>query len=468
MDKLMSKLGLWLFGVGLLGLLGVGCGLGAASDNGEVMDNGAETAVLLPPSPTATPIPITNTQIANPLPPQLHLTNLGAEVVGLHQPAYLRLEVSGTAVISLTLHISQQLDNGLLQPLSYQSLLTDPLPDGIHQRPLIWYGESGTSTPLAAGPYRLTLVAENEAGASAEAFVDLTLTESDELVNGRSYLDPRHAFQLRLPDEWQTPVYSDTLLLSQYLTTTSQMQIIHTPELLPRTDDTALANQTIDQFGAISRLYQDHLPIADTRARRVAYGYYHADGSERRGVLLAFVKSGQGYVVDLEGEAEAERMLWQTAELIATSWQFVTVADLPPYWAWQEVGDYQVAHPHTYRYQELRGWHRFSQDRDTFWAMRLVGQSPVDSNELARRVQDAGAGVDNFNAEPAYWFELGQQQWLRVDFRYTNSREQRIQGVILLGMVGEETAVIWLESPLDGYEQVEQKQFLPMLLTLAP
>jgi hypothetical protein len=496
MGILERKSAQWLVWLGLFLLLSAGCGLAEIPENGEAGQDMVTVTTVFPQAPvTPTPLPITGAKTADPLPPQLYLTNLGSEEVGARQPAYLRLELAGTAVTTLTLQISRHTDDGSFRPLSRQPLLATLPGDGVHHWPLVWYGDGPVADgedetadvqqhdnpfmavvedmptprqPLPAGRYRLAVFAQNETGAAAEAFVDLTLTIPDEPPAGRTYLDPQHGFQFHYPHDWQTPVYSGTLLLSRHLTVTGQMQLIRYPELPPRTNQMALADQTLERFGRVSRLYQDQLPLADTRARRVAYGYTHADGAGRTGVLLTFVHGGQGYVVDIEGDAIIESTLWAMAELVATSWQFVMPADgPPPHWAGHTVAGWSLAYPRDYTYQELRGWHRFSRDRDTFWALRSEEEITADATELARRLQDAAAGVANFSADPATYFELGSRQWLRADFRYTNSRDQRIQGAILLGEVEEQTAVVWLEAPIDEYDRLEQAHFLLMLAAFA-
>jgi hypothetical protein len=479
--------GRWLIWMGLLLLLHTGCGLWSGPDNGEPVPEEVATVI---PSPTPAPPEIVGTLTADPLPPQLHLTNLGAEAVTAEQPAQLRLELAGTAVTSLTLEIRQQAEDGNFQPVSRQPLLATLPGDGIHQWPLAWYGEGLVNEegemaaadapfvivdgaeppphrPLPPGPYRLAVLAQNEAG-TAESYVDLSLAVLEEPQDGRLYLDPQHSFQFLMPHAWHTPVYSGTLLLSHHLTTTGQMQLIPYPELPPGTSPTALADRVLAGFGPVSRLYQDRLPLAETQARRVAYGYTRTDGADRLGVLLALVHGGQGYVLDIEGDAADEAYLWRMAELAASSWQFVVpVDDPPPYWARQPVAGWSLAFPRDYNYQELRGWHRFSQNRDTFWAVRLEEGLTADTTELMRRLQDAAAGVTDFGANPAYYFELGPQRWLRADFRYTNSRQEEIQGAILLGTVGQQPVIVWLEAPLDEYEQLEQVHFLLMLMELA-
>jgi hypothetical protein len=385
-----------------------------------------------------------------------------------------------------------------------QPLLATPPTDGIHQWPLVWYGDGLPANsdsdadetavlpqpdtpflvtanqpapprqPLPPGRYRLAILAQNEAGAAADAFVDLTVTAVDQSATSQTYLDTRHNFQFQYPPDWQTPVYSDTLLLSRHLTGTIQMQLAVYADLPPGTNDVDLTRQILAQLGPVSRLFQEQLPLANTRAQRAAYGYTHSDNTARVGTLLVFVWQGQGYVIDIEGLAADETAVWQMAGQLAASWQFIPPPDVPAHWQWQAVAGHKLAYPTGYGYQELRGWHRFSRDRDTFWALRLVPEATADSAELARRVQDAAAGVTNFSSDPAYYFELADRQWLRADFRYTNSREQRIQGAILLRTLSEETArtepvevaIVWLEAPIDEYDRLAQAYFLLMLAEL--
>ncbi len=491
----------WTIGLLLVLLLSTGCGLmGNSSNEADLVERGDDVSEAGPtavPTPSPPP-PVTDTILAEPLPPLLYLTNLGQDELHGGQPAHLRLELVGTAVTSLTLQIGQYDEADNLTPLSRQPLLNQPPADGIHRWQFTWYGDvlpaddeqdeqsvdefqeqtepflpppappaaepSLSREPLPPGRYQLALEAANEAG-TAVAALDLTLTEPEEPMAGRLYFDPQHAFQFQYPYDWQTPVYSGTLLLSRHVTTTAQMQLIRWPDLPPGSNQAALADQALAQFGPVSRLYQDQLTVADRQAQRIAYGYTRADGAERTGVLIAFVRQGQGFVLDVEGAAEAETAVWQTAELMATSWQFVApAADLPLNWIRQPVADLMPTHPGDYTYQEVRGWHRFSRDRDTFWALRTDGVAAADVVELDRRLQDAGAGVDDFGAGRPYYFVLDGQRWLRADFSYSNSRQEQIQGAILLSVVGGQPLIVWLEAPLNEFAAVEEAHFLRMLI----
>jgi hypothetical protein len=482
----------WLVWLLFVSLLTAGCGLmGGSPNEADLVESlpGTVPTAVSTPSPPA----VTDTILAEPPPPQLYLVNLGQdEVVNREQPARLRLELAATAVSALTLHISQYTADDSLQPLFEQPLLNELPLDGIHQWPLVWYGDRPGDwpgddeaaeaaefhaaaepflnaaflprQPLPDGRYQLAIQAENETG-MATVSLDLLVVVPAEPPADRLYLDPQHAFQFRYPADWQTPVYSDTLLLSSHLTATQQMQIIRYPDLPPVSSASDLIERTLAEFGPVSRLYQDQPPLAEAQARRVAYGYTRADGAARTGVLIALRDQNHGYVVDVEGDAAAETAVWQTAEQIATSWQFGSASDdPPPIWTWHTAAGLTLAQPQAYSYQELRGWHRYSRDRDTFWAMRVDGVATADVVELDRRLQDAGMGVDDFGAGRPYYFVLDGQRWLRADFSYTNSRQEQIQGAILLSIVGGQPLVVWLEAPLNEFTAVEEEHFLRMLI----
>lgn len=493
MNRLQGKNRNWAVWLLLVFWLSSGCGLLGDSPNGAAdgADLGNGVAMVVPTAVPTQPPPITDTIIAELPPPQLHLVHLGpAEVVNQAQPARLRLELAATAVTTLTLHISQHTADNSLQPLFEQPLLAAPPPDGIHQWPLVWYGDwiSGNEAaetaefyissqpflnvattsrqPLPDGRYQLTIRAENETD-TATASLDFQVAAPAVPLTDRLYLDPQHAFQFRYPADWQTPVYSGTLLLSSHLTATQQMQIIRYTDLPPGSGASDLIERTLAQFGPVSRLYQDQLPVNVSQARRLAYGYTRADGMARTGVLIGLRGQNQGVVIDVEGAAAAETAVWQTAEQIATSWQFGTAAAEPPfYWARLAAVELTLAYPPAYDYQVLRGWHRFSRDRDTFWAMRVEGVATADVVELDRRLQDAAMGVADFGANRPYYFVLEGQRWLRTDFSYTNSRQAQIQGAILLSTVGGQPLVVWLEAPLDEFEALAQAHFWWMLMEL--
>lgn len=82
-------------------------------------------------------------------------------------------------------------------------------------------------------------------------------------------------------------------------------------------------------------------------------------------------------------------------------------------------------------------------------------------------VQDAGAGVENFEVGEPYEFPLGGSVWLRVDFSYDDPEAGTIWGFLMARVEEGQDIVAWAEAPSDQYNQLEGTVFLTMIADLA-
>lgn len=325
--------------------------------------------------------------------------------------------------------------------------------------------------PLPNGDYFLGLTAANVAGETGTAFVNLAVDNQGYVAGYNAYLDPYLGFQFIYPATWYTPVYSGTLLYTSDRAATTNVHVTLYPHLEPRTAAATLKTQTLNLFGPVDVLFEEDVAIDGQLGLRTAYGYTDETGIEHTGVFLAFVRDGVGYVVDVDGLQMEEAATITAVDFLAASWRFVnTGTGLPPGdWARIDLDAFTVAQPADFVYQEVNNWQRFSSDRSTFVALRTQPETRPVSEVLAVLLRDAGAGIADFTAEPAFPMLLGGAVWERANFSYTGDDGRTIWGFLMVKIEAGQEVVAWAEAPSTTYNQLEQTIFLLMIadLTLA-
>ena len=318
---------------------------------------------------------------------------------------------------------------------------------------------------LADGAYFLGFSAENAAGAAGSILTDLTIVNSDVQPGLTAYLDPYLGFQFLHPDDWYTPVYTDTLLYTSDFSGQTQLQVVIYPRLEPGMNPVSLKNQTLNSFGPVDLLYADEITVAGVGGNRAAYGYSRPDGAARTGVFFAFVKDGRGYVVDVDGPQAAEPQTIAAVEAIIKSWQFTdqSFGLKPGNWAQADLTAFSVAHPAEFVVQNQGDWQRFVADGHTFVALRAQPETRPSPDVLAALVRDAGQGVANFQADDPFPFSLGGEVWQRVDVQYTAVDGTDIWGFIMTRADAGQEVVAWAEAPAAAYNQLESTIFLTLI-----
>lgn len=340
--------------------------------------------------------------------------------------------------------------------------------------PVLTFDDSGQLyydwRPLPDGAYFLGFRAANAAGAAASNFRDVTIANSNLPPGLTAYLDPYLGFQFLHPDDWYTPVYTDTLLYTSDRSGQTQMQITIYPHLEPGVNPLALKNQTLSEFGAVDVLFADELTVAEVGGNRVggnrvAYGYTRPDGAARTGIFFTFVKDGRGYVVDVDGPQAAEAQTIAAVQTISDSWRFTNQgAGLKPgHWAQLDFAAFSVAHPSDFAYQQQGDWQRFIADGRTFVALRVMEETRPSADVLAALLRDAGAGVADFQAGQPFAFALGDEVWERADVGYTAEDGTEIWGFIMVRLADEQEIVAWAEAPAAIYNQLETAVFLTLI-----
>ncbi|MCB9422726.1 MAG: hypothetical protein H6667_23200 [Ardenticatenaceae bacterium] len=323
--------------------------------------------------------------------------------------------------------------------------------------------------PLPNGDYFLGLSAANVAGEAGTAFVTLAVDNQDYVAGYKAYLDPYLGFQFLYPESWYTPIYTGTLLYTSDRAVMTNVQMTLYPHLGPRTDARTLKTQTLSLFGPVDVLFEEDVALDGQLALRTAYGYTDDAGTPHTGIFLVFVRNGIGYVVDVDGLQTEEAGTITAVDTLAYSWRFVdTGTGLPPGdWARIDLDAFTVAQPADFIYQEVNDWQRFSSDRSTFVALRTQPETRPAPDVLAALLRDAGAGVTNFVAEPAFRMLLSGAVWDRADFSYVTDDGRTIWGFLMVKIEAGQEVVAWSEAPSTTYNDLEQNVFLVMVADLS-
>ncbi|MCL4266698.1 MAG: hypothetical protein KJ069_26200 [Anaerolineae bacterium] len=323
--------------------------------------------------------------------------------------------------------------------------------------------------PLQDGRYSLGMVAENVAGDTAVQFLDLTVTNREELADYQAYLDPYLGFRFLYPQSWHEPRYQDTLLYSASQLTETQLLITIYPHLADGVTAETLKQQTLQQFGTVDILFEETRVVDGRQALSTAYGYTNTAGIPHSGVFLTFIDANRnGYVVDVDGRTADETNTVPLAATIADTWESGTagVGLQPGQWAKVNLDNFSVAQPANFTYQPANGWERFNAGQYTFVALRTQPASRDTAAVVAALVRDAGAGVDNFRATEPVLFPLAGYVWHRVEFSYDVAGLGTVWGFIMARVEGEQEVVAWAEAPSAGYNDLASGTFLTMIADL--
>ncbi|MCA9995576.1 MAG: hypothetical protein KDE56_07515, partial [Anaerolineales bacterium] len=274
-------------------------------------------------------------------------------------------------------------------------------------------------------------------------------------------------FRFNYPDSWYAPRYDGTLLYTASISTTTTMQVVIYPDLPPGGDATTLQAQTLQAFGGVSLLYEDEVVVNGRSARRVAYGY-DDEATAHTGVFLAFVQDGRGFVVDVDGLAEAEEGTLTAVADIAASWQTAPVGSglQPGRWGTVDLERFSVARRADFVNSRQGEWDKFAADGQTFVALRTAPANFDTGAVLASLVQAAGSEVGEFVAERPFRTILGGAVWQRVDFSYVNGGGEEIWGFVMVRVADGQEIAAWAEAPRAVYNELESEVFLLMIADL--
>lgn len=318
--------------------------------------------------------------------------------------------------------------------------------------------------PLTTGNYFLQLVASSLTN-SATSRTDFAVQNDFLLPDYQVYINTVYGFQFLYPTAWQRPQLQDGRLVTGDNATT-QTITIH-PDMNGRAP-ADLKNLALSQFGNVTILFEDQVSIDNnTGALWTVYGYNAANGSHT-GILLAFIRDGIGYTVDMDSLETAEAQTIALMNTFIDNWLFRPDITNPSANEWAPILFDGLAMPvkTTYYQQELtNGWRRLSiGDANSFLAFRVepLGRSRLSS--VVDQWRDVAArGVDEFAISDDYEFVLNGREWVRTDFAYEGQGSLQIQGFVMVTEIDDRAVVFWAEMPITRFEE----QSAEFLLSLA-
>ncbi|MCB0008310.1 MAG: hypothetical protein KDE04_17720, partial [Anaerolineales bacterium] len=324
---------------------------------------------------------------------------------------------------------------------------------------------------VPSGDYFLGFQAENSAGESQAAFVDLAVSNEGLADANRAYRDPYLGFQFQYPTAWREPTYDQSICNNsfQVVCTTDNngtwLYITPFPELERGMTANGLKTQALRIFGGVDILYEEQRSLGGIAAEYTAYGYGGADGPHT-GVLMTFIYNDVGYLVDIDGPANSEAATLGLADLLLASWTFKPAGFglFPGAWARLDQGDFAVAYPTDFNYTlQGDGWNLFDAGNNTFLALRTDEDSGAGPLPILNHWLDSTDDIDGFQAGETYRFALAGLIWARVDISWVADENREIRGFIMVAVVDGQEIVAWGEAPALVYQEIERSTFLVMI-----
>ena len=323
--------------------------------------------------------------------------------------------------------------------------------------------------PLPGGSYFLGLLAETESGDKASDFVNYTVGNENLRDGYRAYFDPRMGYQFLYPSDWIGIEIEENLLATRNISGTLQMTV-NVRSDMDQGSISDLKSEVLSTFGNVKILYEDTAQIGATGALWTAYGYGAANGPHT-GVFLVFSQDGWVFVVDIDGISERELEVLDIAGSLSESWvsRPVAIGQEPGSWTPAELNGFRIMVPSELNYALLNnGWHRFtSEDGSILFAMR---SEPAADGPILDRVRHwldvAAKDVTDFAFSDIYAFDLDGKSWLRIDFAYQRDDGIEMAGSLMAIRIEEAIVFSWAESPVAGFDALEQERILLSLASL--
>ncbi len=223
----------------------------------------------------------------------------------------------------------------------------------------------------------------------------------------------------------------------------------------------------------MTTLFEDTTPIggegSELTGARLAYGYPGADGRVRTGILTAFVRDGQGFIIDLDGLQTEEEALLAIANSVAANWRFTSPGAETPTADWGNavLSGYDVAYPPGLTFEDVNGWYRFV-SRERFIAVRTQPAARTLDEAMAALLAAAGEGVEGFEVTLVEPLSLSGNLWQRARFTYVTAVGTPIAGRILVGTDSANEMAVWSEWPSDENPERDAAAALAVAASMQP
>jgi hypothetical protein len=324
-----------------------------------------------------------------------------------------------------------------------------------------------STRPLPAGNYAVGMRLSPLGAPPVMATQPLVVDPADATEGFRAYVDAARNVQFLYPAGWRPPATREAITYTSNISETAQMQVRYYPGWAG--DLAALQNEAMGTFSGVSILLNESTRVgADAvEAMRTAYGYESAETGARTGVFLTFLKDGVGYVVDMDAPRAEEATTLAAINTIAATWQFLPerLGFGPELWGILNVGEFRVAYPSAFAYQEFNGWHRFAADAQTFAAVRIQPGERAAAEAMAGLLQTAAQGVTGFTADAPQQLFYGGHLWERNDFSCTDANGAIVSGLLLSRQDGDSEVAFWAEAP-DPPGELFESLFLPIAASI--
>ena len=323
---------------------------------------------------------------------------------------------------------------------------------------------------LEEGVYDLIYLAETAEGQQLSERVSLDVASSELDPDRRIAVHPSGGFQISIPSDWSEPVIMESWMKSQNSLDTIELAITIHPEI-GNNGSEALSGMALQQFGAVSILYQDLRSVGERIAHRTVYAY-ETDLESHTGIFATLVNNGTGYVVDLDGQNSSETELLGMADSLLDSWQFrvPTRSNEKGNWLKVETNNLSFYSPSTYLYEQLdSGWDRItSSDGRAFVALRLEGKQPSAVEDRLRHWQRvAEQRAPEFAASEIQEVAFLDLEGMRFDFEYLGKDNVTTYGFVLALESELGYLFVWGEAPEQDFDNLIVDLFMPVIASLS-
>ncbi|MDX1616112.1 MAG: hypothetical protein R3300_17505 [Candidatus Promineifilaceae bacterium] len=319
--------------------------------------------------------------------------------------------------------------------------------------------------PLPPGPCFAGFIVTLKDGRKEAAVRDCELIGGAKRDGLQVHVGPESRLQFHYPSDWIVLNAVQDGAVARHPESDMQLSL-HSIALSAGITAGRLTEDVLAQFGPLTVLYQDSLPVANVMATWTAYGYLGPNG-ERTGVLLVLVNGANGYILEFEGPASGQEELLTVVEQVVETITFRpghSGGDLGM-WSSLTVDGLSLAAPSAYRYRQLGpDRHQLGDLRSgallAFGRVKQVEPAMVQQLELGREVGN------DFRRSVAYEFVFDGATWQRIDFTYRRSGGAQVVGSLVGRQTPDGGIVVWWEAPEPRYVTLEREVFKPLALSI--
>jgi hypothetical protein len=324
--------------------------------------------------------------------------------------------------------------------------------------------------PLPDGTYAVGYAVALSSGAIVFALRDIAVNSEGMDERLRAVLDPVAGFRVLLPAEWSATITQPGRVTAIDSAGDAKLTVVAYSQV-QGASALQFASRILDDFGPVEVLYEDEVSVGGLRAQWTAYAY-PSGFAERRGVLIAMVRAGTGWAIDVDGPSDHQHDILKTARAVVETWEFLEHHDEPGQWLRMSLDALDLSVPTASVYREQPGGWQQLVDLQEGSIVSLYsvpgGDDPDDAAALW--LHAVHEGVAAMRSSQPYTLTVGSRTWQRVDFSYTRSGGSPAEGMLLTGQNDLFGLLFWAEAPAAAFAALELDLFLPITadVTLDP